>query len=148
LTAYRPAPLYNACFSGWRLSAVYLPQFFFCCCCVALGPARAQAQQNGNGAIEIIRASEAEYVTVGEGDEGIFILRGGIIVRSGMAYLRAETVKINTRTGEIFGEGKVSFEAGREPAVGRKILFRQQAQRGGRLLVARCCRPVSFYRAA
>lgn len=91
-------------------------------------PAAVFAQQeatNGNGAgtIEIIRASEAEYVTISEGDEGIFILRGGIIVRSGKAFLRAETVKINTKTGEIFGEGKVSFEAEESRLSGEKFYY-------------------------
>lgn len=88
----------------------------------ALFAATAVSAQAG-GAIEIIRASEAEYVTVGEGDEGIFILRGGIIVRSGKSYLRAETVKINTKTGEIFGEGKVSFESEENRLSGEKFYY-------------------------
>jgi hypothetical protein len=85
--------------------------------------AQQQAAKGNGGALEIIRASEAEYVTVGEGDEGIFILRGGIIVRSGKAFLRAETVKINTKTGEIFGEGKVSFEAQGSRLTGEKFYY-------------------------
>ncbi|MCS6972157.1 MAG: hypothetical protein NZL89_03955 [Leptospiraceae bacterium] len=73
--------------------------------------------------LEILRASEAEYVTVGEGDEGIFILRGGIIVRSGKSLLRAETVKINTRTAEVFGEGKVVFESETSRLSGDKFYY-------------------------
>jgi hypothetical protein len=100
------------------LSAAF--SFFVC-----MSPIEAQeskASQSG-GSLEIIRASEAEYVTVGEGDEGIFILRGGIIVRSGKSYLRAETVKINTKTGEIFGEGKVSFESEDNKLSGEKFYY-------------------------
>jgi len=85
--------------------------------------AQAGEKKTGGNSLEIIRASEAEYVTVAEGDEGIFILRGGIIVRSGTAFLRAETVKINTKTGEIFGEGKVSFESGESRLTGEKFYY-------------------------
>ena len=85
--------------------------------------AQGAEKKDGGGSIEIIRASEAEYVTIAEGDEGIFILRGGIIVRSGTAFLRAETVKINTKTGEIFGEGKVSFESGESRLSGEKFYY-------------------------
>lgn len=84
----------------------------------------------GGGSIEIIRASEAEYVTVGEGEEGIFILRGGIIVRSGKAFLRAETVKINTKTGEIFGEGQVSFESEGARLTGDKFYYENNSDAG------------------
>lgn len=90
--------------------------------CTSATRAQDQAAQRG-GSIEIIRASEAEYVTVGEGNEGIFILRGGIIVRSGKSYLRAETVKINTKTGEIFGEGKVTFESEEMRLSGEKFYY-------------------------
>ncbi|HRP70137.1 MAG TPA: hypothetical protein PLY93_11445 [Turneriella sp.] len=79
--------------------------------------------ENKDHAIEILRASEAEYVTVSEGNEGIFILRGGIIVRSGQVILRAETIKMNTKTGEIFGEGRVSFESGDSKLVGEKFYY-------------------------
>ncbi|HNA78853.1 MAG TPA: hypothetical protein PKY99_05350, partial [Turneriella sp.] len=96
--------------------------FAFAICATATS-AQDKQGTSGAGSIEIIRASEAEYVTVGEGDEGIFILRGGIIVRSGTSYLRAETVKINTKTGEIFGEGKVSFEAEDNRLTGEKFYY-------------------------
>lgn len=85
--------------------------------------AQAPQETKSSGSIEIIRASEAEYVTVAEGDEGIFILRGGIILRSGKTFLRAETVKMNTKTGEVFGEGKVSFESENNRLTGEKFYF-------------------------
>jgi hypothetical protein len=107
-----------------RLAAIRgLSAAILICSLVAARSLFAQNNQSSAGAIEIVRASEAEYVTVGEGDEGIFILRGGIILRSGTAYLRAETVKINTRTGEIFGEGKVSFETGENRLSGEKFYY-------------------------
>ncbi|MBS0617471.1 MAG: LPS-assembly protein LptD [Spirochaetes bacterium] len=90
---------------------------------VAADAAAPEKHDNKSGSIEIIRASEAEYVTVAEGNEGVFILRGGIILRSGPAYLRAETVKINTKTGEIFGEGRVSMEAEGRKLAGEKFYY-------------------------
>lgn len=104
-----------ACFLRHDLFAAFAALF----CCAA---SHAQSESSSQ-TLEIIRASEAEYVTVGEGDEGIFILRGGIIVRSGKNYLRAETVKINTKTGEIFGEGKVSFESEDKRLSGEKFYY-------------------------
>lgn len=88
------------------------------------------AQNKSTPSVEIVRASEAEYVTVGEGNEGVFILRGGIIVRSGQSILRAETVKINTKTGEIFGEGKVSFEAEGRRLTGGKFYYDNKHRAG------------------
>ena len=98
----------------------YVPAF----CFLATSVISAQETESPKGgSIEIIRASEAEYVTVGEGDEGIFIMRGGIILRSGKTYLRAETVKMNTKTGEIFGEGRVSFESAESRLSGDKFYY-------------------------
>ncbi|MBV6493294.1 MAG: LPS-assembly protein LptD [Turneriella sp.] len=83
----------------------------------------APLKETPQNSIEILRASEAEYVTVAEGTEGVFILRGGIIVRSGDVILRAETIKMNTKTGEIFGEGRVSFESGTTRLQGEKFYY-------------------------
>jgi len=88
----------------------------------------------GSGSLEIIRAAEAEYVTVNvgevKGEEAIFILRGGIIVRSGKNFLRAETVKINTKTGEIFGEGQVSLESTGARLQGEKFYYENKTDSG------------------
>lgn len=76
--------------------------------------------------LELLHSSEAEYFTIGESDEGILILRGGIVLRLDEQILRAETVKINRTTGEIFGEGGVVLEKGDEKIQGDKFIYNQK----------------------
>ncbi len=80
------------------------------------------AQETGSR-IELVRASEAEYITLEEGTDGILILRGGILLRMQNRLLKAETVKINPATGEFFGEGGVTLVDGEQTMRGERFIF-------------------------
>lgn len=59
--------------------------------------------------IEIIHATEAEYMVIHETDKGILTIRGGVIIRIGENIIRSDQMKINPQTGEILAEKNLSL---------------------------------------
>ncbi|MDH5716017.1 MAG: hypothetical protein OEZ22_00080 [Spirochaetia bacterium] len=89
------------------------------------------AQQKKNkSTVEIIRASEAEYINYKETSEGIMILEGGIILKIGDLILHAEIVKINPKTGEVFGEKNISLQDKTQTIKGDKFIYDNQTGQG------------------
>ncbi|MCS6984707.1 MAG: hypothetical protein NZM25_06245 [Leptospiraceae bacterium] len=80
--------------------------------------------------IELLHSSEAEYMTISQTEEGILVFQGGIILKIEDQILRAQTVKINTQTQEIFGEGQVILERGSEKIRGEKFIYDQKKGSG------------------
>lgn len=80
--------------------------------------------------MELVRASEAEYITIEESEEGVMILKGGILLKMGERTIMAETIKVNPRTGEIFGEGGVTLKDGLQTVTGERFFFDNKNDRG------------------
>lgn len=81
-------------------------------------------------AVELVRASEAEYITFEEGKEGVLIFRGGILLRTGTGTLQAETVKINPHSGEIYGEGNITLNDGNQLVQGDRFIYDNSTGQG------------------
>ena len=80
--------------------------------------------------IELLRSSETEYLTFEEGKEKIIIFRGGVLLRFQDNILKAETIKFNPNTGEIFGEGNVQWLKGNKKIKGDSFFFDNNKQTG------------------
>lgn len=80
--------------------------------------------------IELVRASEAEYISIQESDEGVMILKGGIILKMKNRIINAETIKINPQSGEIFGTGGVTLQDEEQTVTGERFYFDNHTGRG------------------
>lgn len=78
---------------------------------------------SGRGGIELVRASEGEYLQAQETKEGVVIFRGGIILRVQSGELHADTVKYNPGTGELYGEGGVELIDNFQIIRGEKFIY-------------------------
>ncbi|RME88036.1 MAG: LPS-assembly protein LptD [Candidatus Hydrogenedentota bacterium] len=60
-----------------------------------------------DSSIKLLSAREAEYIRIEQGEKGVLILKGGILIQMKDAILSADQVKIYPETGEIFAEGNL-----------------------------------------
>ncbi len=84
----------------------------------------------GKNIIELIRSENTDYINFQEGDDGVFIFNGGIILQLGESTLRAETIKFNPQTGDIYGEGKVTLREGNRVISGDQFIYGNQTKHG------------------
>ncbi|GEM_PF-3586109 len=70
-------------------------------------PAKAAPPNNTSSPIEIIHATEAEYLTVRETEKGFLVIRGGVQIRMENNLITAQTLRINPATGEILAQGNL-----------------------------------------
>ncbi len=104
----------------------FYPLFFFL---VIFTPLQA-VEKKKIKKIELLRSSETEYLTFEEGKEKIIIFRGGVLLKFQENILRAETVKFNPNTGEIFGEGNIKWLNGNKKIEGDSFFFDNNKQTG------------------
>ena len=80
--------------------------------------------------VELLRSSETEYLAFEQGKENIIIFRGGVHLKFKDNVLKAETIKFNPNTGEIFGEGNVEWRSSDKKLQGDSFFFDNENQTG------------------
>ena len=80
--------------------------------------------------IELIRSSNTQYLSFEEGRNGILIFRGGVVVKIGTDILHAETVKYNPDSGELYGEGLVTFQTESQKIEGEQFIYDNNTGQG------------------
>jgi len=87
-------------------------------------------EQNSRPAIEIIRATQGEYLKAQKSGDNILIFQGGIILKIRNQILKADLVKYNQSTGEIYGEGHISLDDGIQLIEGDNFIYDNKHQYG------------------
>lgn len=87
------------------------------------------ANQRGS-TVELIRAAEGEYISLLESEEGVFIMSGGVILRIPGQEIRADSVKINPATGEVYASGGVTVDDGVQVVEGTEFIYDSRLKQG------------------
>lgn len=80
--------------------------------------------------IELVHASEGEVFLGQQNGEDSLFFQGGVIARLQDIEIRADVLKIQSQSGDIYAQGEVGFKRGEEVLSGSQLFYNIKEERG------------------